>query len=98
MLIDFTEQFQNGYSGYERFLEILSVEPEIADKPDAKELTDVKGAITFENVSFRYKDGVDEVLSGVNLSVRPGENMLHLQVLRELERQHSARLFQDFMR
>ena len=73
MLIDFTEQFQNGYSGYERFLEILSVEPEIADKPDAKELTDVKGAITFENVSFRYKDGVDEVLSGVNLSVRPGE-------------------------
>lgn len=48
MLIDFTEQFQNGYSGYERFLEILSVEPEIADKPDAKELTDVKGAITFE--------------------------------------------------
>ena len=73
VLIDFTEQFQNGYSGYERFLEILSVEPEIADKPDAKELTDVKGAITFENVSFRYKDGVDEVLSGVNLSVRPGE-------------------------
>lgn len=73
VLIDFTEQFQNGYSGYERFLEILSVEPEIVDKPDAKELTDVKGAITFENVSFRYKDGVDEVLSGVNLSVRPGE-------------------------
>ena len=73
VLIDFTEQFQNGYSGYERFLEILSVEPEIADKPDAKELTDVKGAITFENVSFRYKDGVDEVLSGVYLSVRPGE-------------------------
>ena len=73
VLIDFTEQFQNGYSGYERFLEILSVEPEIADKPDAKELTDVKGAITFENVSFRYKDGVDEVLSGINLSVRPGE-------------------------
>ena len=73
VLIDFTEQFQNGYSGYERFLEILSVEPEIADKPNAKELTDVKGAITFENVSFRYKDGVDEVLSGVNLSVRPGE-------------------------
>ena len=33
----------------------------------------MKGAITFENVSFRYKDGVDEVLSGVNLSVRPGE-------------------------
>ena len=51
VLIDFTEQFQNGYSGYERFLEILSVEPEIADKPDAKELTDVKGAITFDEVT-----------------------------------------------
>ena len=73
VLIDFTEQFQNGYSGYERFLEILSVEPEIKEKPDAKELKDVKGEITFDNVSFKYKDGSDEVLSGINLNVRPGE-------------------------
>ena len=73
VLINFTEQFQNGYSGYERFLEILSVEPEIKEKPDAKELKDVKGEITFDNVSFKYKDGSDEVLSGINLNVRPGE-------------------------
>mgnify|MGYP000285126736 CR=1 FL=1 len=73
VLIDFTEQFQNGYSGYERFLEILSVEPEIKEKPDATELKDVKGEITFDNVSFKYKDGSDEVLSGINLNVRPGE-------------------------
>lgn len=73
VLIDFTEQFQNGYSGYERFLEILSIEPEIKEKPDAKELKDVKGEITFDNVSFKYKDGSDEVLSGINLNVRPGE-------------------------
>ena len=73
VLIDFTEQFQNGYSGYERFLEILSVEPEIKEKPDAKELKDVKGEITFDNVSFKYKDGSDEVLSGINLNVKPGE-------------------------
>ena len=73
VLIDFTEQFQNGYSGYERFLEILSVEPDIKEKPDAKELKDVKGEITFDNVSFKYKDGSDEVLSGINLNVRPGE-------------------------
>ena len=53
VLIDFTEQFQNGYSGYERFLEILSVEPDIKEKPDAVELKDVKGEITFDNVSFR---------------------------------------------
>lgn len=73
VLIDFTEQFQNGYSGYERFLEILSVEPEIKEKPDATELKDVKGEITFDNVSFKYKDGSDEVLSGINLNVKPGE-------------------------
>lgn len=73
VLIDFTEQFQNGYSGYERFLEILSVEPEIKEKPDATELKDVKGEVTFDNVSFKYKDGSDEVLSGINLNVRPGE-------------------------
>lgn len=67
VLIDFTEQFQNGYSGYERFLEILSVEPDIKEKPDAVELKDVKGEVTFDNVSFRYKDGIEEVLSGNQL-------------------------------
>lgn len=72
VLIDFTEQFQNGYSGYERFLEILSVEPDIKEKPDAVELKDVKGEITFDNVSFRYKDGIEEVLSGISFDVTPG--------------------------
>ena len=72
VLIDFTEQFQNGYSGYERFLEILSVEPDIKEKPDAVELKDVKGEITFDNVSFRYKDGIEEVLSGISFNVTPG--------------------------
>ncbi len=72
VLIDFTEQFQNGYSGYERFLEILSVEPDIKEKPDAVELKDVKGEITFDNVSFRYKGGIEEVLSGISFNVTPG--------------------------
>ena len=72
VLIDFTEQFQNRYSGYERFLEILSVEPDIKEKPDAVELKDVKGEITFDNVSFRYKDGIEEVLSGISFDVTPG--------------------------
>ena len=72
VLIDFTEQFQNGYSGYERFLEILSVEPDIKEKPDAVELKDIKGEITFDNVSFRYKDGIEEVLSGISFNVTPG--------------------------
>ncbi len=97
VLIDFTEQFQNGYSGYERFLEILSVEPEIKEKPDAKELKDVKGEITFDNVSFKYKDGSDEVLSGINLNVRPGEYVA-LVGPSEWERQHYVLLYQGFMR
>ena len=51
-LIDFTEQFQNGYSGFERFCEIMEIEPDIKDRADAKELTDVRGDITFEDVSY----------------------------------------------
>ncbi len=51
-LVDFTEQFQNEYSGFERFREIMNICPDITDASDAQELTDVKGAISFENVSF----------------------------------------------
>lgn len=73
VLVDFTEQFQNGYSGYERFLEILSVEPDIKEKENAVELSNVKGSVTFENVSFKYSDGNEFVLSHVNLNVEPGK-------------------------
>ena len=72
-LIDFTEQFQNGYTGYERFLEIMNVDPDIKDAPDAVKLKDVKGDITFDNVSFRYEEGLDTVLSHVDLKVHAGE-------------------------
>lgn len=72
-LINFTEQFQNGYTGYERFLEIMSIEPDIKDAEDAVDLKDVKGDIQFENVSFRYEEGLDSVLSHVNLNVHAGE-------------------------
>ena len=51
-LVNFTEQFQNGYSGYERFLEIMSIAPDIKDKEDAQSLDRVKGEIQFEDVSF----------------------------------------------
>lgn len=74
-LIDFTEQFQNGYSGYERFLEIMNTKPDIADAPNAVELKSVKGDITFENVSFRYHDNSDTVLNKVNLKVPAGSYM-----------------------
>lgn len=72
-LINFTEQFQNGYSGYVRFREIMAVEPDITDDADACELTDVKGAIDFENVSFSYEGNKEQVLKNVNLKVKAGE-------------------------
>lgn len=72
-LITFTEQFQNGYSGYSRFLEIMAVAPDIQDAPEAKEVNDVKGAIDFENVSFAYEGTQEKVLSHVKLKVKAGE-------------------------
>ena len=71
-LIDFTEQFQNGYSGFERFMEILDIEPDIVDRPDAVELKDVKGDIRFDDVSFKYKDSAHRVLRHINLDVKAG--------------------------
>lgn len=71
-LIDFTEQFQNGYSGYERFRQILTLEPEIQDKEDAVDMNNVKGRITFEDVSFRYNDNEHRVLKHINLDVKAG--------------------------
>ena len=72
-LINFTEQFQNGYSGYERFLEIMDVEPDITDAKDAQHITTVKGDICFDNVSFKYEEKQDTVLSHINLDVKAGE-------------------------
>lgn len=71
-LVSFTEQFQNGYSGFERFLEILSIAPDIADKEDAVELENVEGNISFENVSFHYKENNETVLHHINLDVKAG--------------------------
>ena len=72
-LIDFTEQFQNGYSGFERFMEMISVVPDIKDAPDAQPMQEVKGEIGFENVSFHYADSDQMVLNHVNLEVPAGE-------------------------
>ncbi len=71
-LVDFTEQFQNGYTGFERFREIMDIEPDIEDSPDAVEMTDVQGHITFEDVSFRYNENTDKVLNHVDLDVPAG--------------------------
>lgn len=72
-LINFTETFQNGISGYERFLEIMSIEPAIQDKEGAIEKNDFKGDVAFKDVSFRYNDKNDYVLNHVTLDVKAGE-------------------------
>ena len=71
-LIDFAEQFQNGYSGFERFTEILAIEPDVQDSPGAKPLKEVHGDIEFVDVSFKYKDTSHRVLRHLNLSVKAG--------------------------
>ena len=72
-LVNFTEQFQNGYSGYERFLEIMSIAPDIKDEPDAISIDNAKGDIEFEHVTFHYEENKENVLSNVNLNVKQGE-------------------------
>ncbi len=72
VIVDFTEQFQNGYTGFERFTEILNIEPDIKDREGAVELTDVKGDILFEDVSFKYKDGAHRVLRHIDLDIEAG--------------------------
>ena len=72
-LVNFTEQFQNGYTGYERFLEIIEVEPDIADKTNAKSMSQVRGDVVFEDVTFKYEETTNEVLTHVNLDVKAGK-------------------------
>ena len=65
-LIQFVEMFQNAITGYVRFEELMNVQPEKEDE-HAQELTDVKGEITFDNVTFQYDEG-KEVLSNISLT------------------------------
>lgn len=71
-LVDFTEQFQNGYTGFERFREIMDIMPDIRDSKDAIPLPAVKGNISFENVSFHYKENNNRVLHHISLDVPSG--------------------------
>lgn len=72
-LIDFTEQFQNGYSGYERFIQMIDMVPDIEDDKDAVRLEQVEGNIRFEDVSFRYSKEHDAVLQHIHLEVPAGK-------------------------
>lgn len=74
-LTQFVEQFQDGMTGFERFTEIMDIEPDIVDRENAKELKDIAGEIKFENVSFSYKNGEDRVLSNINMTIEPGKTV-----------------------
>jgi len=74
-LINFTEMFQNGYSGFERFMEIMEIAPDIEDATDAVSVDKLKGDIDFDNVSFYYENNHEKVLNHIHLSVKAGEYM-----------------------
>ena len=74
-IIEFAEQFQRGMTGIERFQEIMDVTPDIRDKKGAKPLSDVKGSIEFDHVSFEYADDHTQVLDDICLKIRPGERI-----------------------
>ena len=72
-LINFTEQFAEGITGFNRFLEMMAIEPDIQDQKGAKELTNVKGEVEFDHVGFKYRPDLDYVLKDINLKVNEGE-------------------------
>ncbi len=74
-LINFTEQFQRGLTGLERFIEIMDTPADIVDSADAIELENVSGDIKFNNVSFNYPDNEKVVLKNINIHIAPGENV-----------------------
>ena len=69
-----SEMFANGFAGLNRFVEIMRMEPSVQDAENARDLTDVKGAIQVDHVSFTY-DGTLPVLHDVSLNVAPGETV-----------------------
>lgn len=73
-LTNFTQQFQNGMTGFERFVEIMKVKPSIMDKENAVTLKEIKGKIEFKNVAFKYSEE-KFILSNINLTIMPGETM-----------------------
>ena len=71
-LVNFVEQFMQGSAGFSRFLELMRLEPDIQDAPDALEMSTVRGEVSFDHVSFRYNDKT-EVLHDIQLDIKAGE-------------------------
>lgn len=73
-LTSFIEQYQTGMTGFERFIEIMEIEPDIKDNEGAEELKNIKGEIEFNNVTFNYDDK-KSILSNMNLKVEAGKTL-----------------------
>jgi ATP-binding cassette subfamily B protein len=71
--VNFTRLYQEGITGFKRFLEILEIQPDIQDSPDAVELMHVRGNVEFRNVSFKYKEDHDYVVQNISLKIKAGE-------------------------
>ncbi len=74
-LIQFTQQYQSGMAGFERFLEIMDIKPEIEDREDAMDLSDISGEILLRDIDFRYNSEDSLVLSAFNLTIEAGRNI-----------------------
>jgi len=72
-LVNFARLYQEGLTGFNRFMEMLEIEPDIQDSAGAFDLTHVQGDVEFKNVSFKYKDGYDYVLKNICLNIKAGE-------------------------
>lgn len=74
-IVEFTEQFERGMTGLERFQRVMNTESDIKEKPDARELENPKGHIRFEHVSFHYPEHKELVLDDLDLDIKPGTNL-----------------------
>lgn len=74
-IIEFTEQFQKGMTGIERFSEIMAIEADIKDKKDAIEIKSLRGEITFDHVDFSYGQGEEKVLEDFSVNISPGQKL-----------------------
>ena len=75
ILVELAEMIQKGFSGFRRFLDVMDTKPSIQDKPDAKDLTDVKGLVSYEDVSFCYDDDDTPVLQNVSFQIPAGRSI-----------------------
>jgi ATP-binding cassette, subfamily B, bacterial len=72
-LTHMSTQFQEGITGFQRFMEIMNLKPDIESQKDALQFSTVKGEVVFKEVSFQYEPHLDSVFSNLYLHIKPGE-------------------------